>query len=156
MHLFRSRTRNGFAIVTDLLPSIGYHLELSPQALFEGTRGKAQLSEDKIKPLIDPLLEKGSYYLVAEENNKLIGWILVGTSRDQFSDRTIGFIYELYVLKEFRGNGVSKLLLNDAIDRLKKAGYSEIRLSVFAENPAIHLYRQFGFSERTIRMSLEV
>jgi ribosomal protein S18 acetylase RimI-like enzyme len=131
-------------------------LKLSPQALFEGTMGRILPTEEKIQQLIKPLLEKGCYYLIAIENDKLLGWILIGANKDQFTDTMIGFIYELYVIQEFRGKGIAKRLLKSAINNLKNEGYSEIRLSVFTENHAIQLYRQMGFSERNITMSLQL
>lgn len=75
-------------------------LSLSPQALFDGTLGEAKPSDEKIKQLIEPLLQKGSYYLIASENDNLMGWILIGTSKDHFTEKKYGFIYELFVLEE--------------------------------------------------------
>lgn len=129
-------------------------MKLSPQALFEGTMGRAKPTDEKIKQLVEPLLEKGCYYLIATEDSKLMGWILIGASKDQFTDMLIGFIYELYVIHEFRGKGISKELMKNAIDHLKLEGYPEIRLGVFAENHAIQLYEKMGFFTRNITMSL--
>lgn len=129
-------------------------LLLSPQAVFDGTLGEVKPTSEKIKGLIEPLLEKGNYYLIATENDKLIGWILLGASKDQFIDKMNGFIYELFVIEEFRGNGVSKLLMRTAIDHLRLNGYFEVRLSAFAGNPAIKLYEKMGFNLRTVSMSL--
>ncbi|MFO1443701.1 GNAT family N-acetyltransferase [Bacillus sp. Bva_UNVM-123] len=131
-------------------------LSLSPQAVFDGTLGQVEPTKEKIDDLVKPLLEKGSYYLVATENEKLMGWILIGTSKDQFTDIINGFIYELFVIEEFRGNGISKLLMKAGVDHLKQAGYSEIRLSAFAGNHAIKLYEKLGFSIRTVTMSLQL
>lgn len=129
-------------------------LLLSPQAVFDGTLGEVKPTIEKVKSLMEPLLEKGSYYLIATENGKIIGWILLGESKDQFTDKMNGFIYELFVKEEFRGNGVSKLLMSTAIDQLRLNGYSEVRLSAFAGNQAIKLYESMGFNLRTVSMSL--
>lgn len=131
-------------------------ISLSPQALFDGTLGEATPTIEKVKSLIEPLLEKGSYYLIATENNKLLGWIFIGASKDQFTDKAYGFIYELFVLKEFRGTGVSKKLMKTAIDHLKQDGYTEVRLSAYAENQATKLYEKMGFNVRTVTMSLQL
>ncbi|TSI08292.1 GNAT family N-acetyltransferase [Lysinibacillus sp. BW-2-10] len=131
-------------------------LSLSPQAVFDGTLGEVEPTKEKIDQLVKPLLERGSYYLIATENGELMGWILIGASKDQFTDKTNGFIYELFVLKEFRGNGVSKLLMKAGINHLKQDGYSEIRLSAFAGNHAIKLYEKMGFGIRTVTMSLQL
>ena len=129
-------------------------ISLSPQALFDGTLGEVMPTNEKIKRLVEPLLEKGSYYLIATENDELMGWILIGESKDQFTDKMNGFIYELFVIEEFRGNGVSKQLMRTAIDHLRQDGYSEVRLSAFAGNQAIKLYEKMGFNLRTVTMSL--
>jgi ribosomal protein S18 acetylase RimI-like enzyme len=131
-------------------------LSLSPQAVFDGTLGEVKPSDEKVKQLIEPLLQKGSYYLIATENDTLMGWILIGTSKDQFTDRINGFIYELFVLDEFRGNGISKRLIETGIDHLKQEGYSEVRLSAFAGNQAIKLYEKLGFCIRTVTMSMPI
>ncbi|WP_138420885.1 GNAT family N-acetyltransferase [Aquibacillus sediminis] len=131
-------------------------LELSPQAIFEGTLGEVKPTIEKAKQLVQPLLKKDSYYLISTENNKLMGWILIGGSKDQFSNKTIGFIYELFVLDEYRGKGISKQLIRTAIEQLKQEGYSEIRLSVFEGNKAIKIYENLGFETRTISMSLPI
>jgi ribosomal protein S18 acetylase RimI-like enzyme len=131
-------------------------LELSPQAIFEGTLGKVEPTIEKAKQLVEPLLKKDCYYLISTENNKLMGWILIGGSKDQFSNKTIGFIYELFVLDEYRGKGISKQLINTAVEQLKQEGYSEIRLNVFEGNKAIKLYENLGFETRTISMSMPI
>ncbi|GKU79150.1 GNAT family N-acetyltransferase [Paenibacillus sp. L3-i20] len=129
-------------------------LALSPQAMFEGTMGRVKPTEEKMKQLVEPLLEKGCNYLIATEDSKLLGWVLIGASTDQFTDNVIGFIYELYVIEEFRGKGISRKLMNHAIEQLKIEGYLEVRLAVFVENQAIQLYEKLGFSKRNITMSL--
>ncbi|MFZ3579932.1 GNAT family N-acetyltransferase [Virgibacillus sp. DJP39] len=129
-------------------------LSLSPQAIFDGTLGEAEPTIEIAKQLIEPLLKKGSYYLIATENNELMGWILIGASKDQFSNKPIGFIYELFVLDEYRGKGIAKQLIESGIEQLKQEGYSEVRLSVFAGNQAIKIYERLGFENRTITMSM--
>ncbi|MEC5425873.1 GNAT family N-acetyltransferase [Virgibacillus sp. C22-A2] len=131
-------------------------LALSPQAIFEGTLGEAEPTIEKAKQLVEPLLKKGSYYLISTEKNVMTGWILIGGSKDQFSDKALGFIYELFVLEEYRGKGISKQLIKTGVEQLKHEGYSEIRLSVFEGNPAIKIYESLGFKNRTITMSISL
>ena len=131
-------------------------LTLSPQAVFDGTLGEVKPTREKINQLVKPLMDKGSYYLIATESDKLLGWILLGSNKDQFTDVINGFIYELFVLDEFRGNGISAQLMKAGIEHLKQDGYSEIRLSAFAGNQAIKLYEKWGFEIRTVTMSLKL
>ncbi|CDO03841.1 acetyltransferase [Oceanobacillus picturae] len=131
-------------------------LSLSPQAIFEGTLGEVEPTIEKAKQLVEPLLKRGSNYLIATENNVITGWVLIGGSKDQFSDKALGFIYELFVLEEYRGKGISKQLIKTGVEQLKQEGYSEIRLSVFDGNPAIKIYESLGFKNRTITMNISL
>ncbi|RJS59081.1 GNAT family N-acetyltransferase [Bacillus sp. PK3_68] len=128
----------------------------SPQAVYEGTLRKVKPTNKKVEQLIEPLLKKGCSYLIVVEGEELAGWVLFGTSEDQFSDTPIGFIYELFIKETFRGRGFSEPLLMEAINHLKLNGYSEIRLSAFLGNHAIKLYEKLGFSIRHVTMSLNV
>lgn len=129
-------------------------LQRSPQAMFDGTMGRVRPTNEKIKQMVEPLLQKGAYYLIATEDGQIAGWILIGPSKDSFTDQEIGFIYELYVAEFYRGRGISKVLMKSGIDHLRQGGYPEVRLSVFAENHAVRLYEQLGFQVRTMTMSL--
>ncbi|MEN2467784.1 GNAT family N-acetyltransferase [Ornithinibacillus sp. JPR2-1] len=131
-------------------------LALTPQAIFEGTLGETQPTLEKAKQLVEPLLKKGCYYLISTENNVMTGWILIGGSKDKFSGKAFGFIYEVFVLEEYRGKGISKQLIKTGMEQLKQEGYSEIRLSVFAGNPAMKIYESLGFENRTITMSISL
>lgn len=126
---------------------------LTPQAIFEGTMGETQPTIEQVKQLNESLLKKGHYYLIATENKELIGWILMGGREDQFSGKKIGFIYELYVIEKYRGKGIAKKLIQTGIGQLKNEGYSEIRLTVYAGNPALQIYESLGFKKRTVTMS---
>lgn len=131
-------------------------LSLSPQAIFDGTLGEVRPSNLKMESLVSPLLEKGSFYLVAADEEEIFGWLLLGTAKDQFTDRAHGFIYEIYVLKDYRGRGFSKELMNAAIGHFQQEGYEEVRLSAKAGNPAVRIYEKAGFKTRTVSMSLNI
>ncbi|HSJ39001.1 MAG TPA: GNAT family N-acetyltransferase [Planococcus sp. (in: firmicutes)] len=131
-------------------------LALSPQAVFDGTLGEVRPSNSKVESLVKPLLEKGSFYLVAVDEEKIFGWLLLGTSKDQFTDQALGFIYEIYIQKDYRGKGFSKELMNAAIEHFQQEGYAEVRLSAKAENPAVRMYENVGFKTRTVSMSLNL
>ncbi|MEH6891937.1 GNAT family N-acetyltransferase [Bacillus sp. JJ864] len=125
------------------------------ESLYEGTMKTSKFSQKKVLEITMPLLEKGAYYLVMKQGDILKGWILIGSNKDYFSGEELGFIYELYVFSPYRGEGLSRQLMRAAVDELDKLGYSEIRLNVFAGNFAKELYKELGFVERQIVMSLK-
>ncbi|MCZ6945004.1 GNAT family N-acetyltransferase, partial [Bacillus mycoides] len=95
-----------------------------------------------------------AYYLVSKDDDNLKGWILIGSGKDYFSQESVGFIYELYILPEYRGQKLSKKLMKAGIDELSLKGHKEIRLNVHVKNFARELYKEFGFVDRQISMSL--
>ncbi|ALS74098.1 acetyltransferase [Planococcus rifietoensis] len=131
-------------------------LSLSPQAIFDGTLGEVMPSSEKVESLVQPLLDKGGFYFIAEAKDEILGWVLVGTTKDQFTEKQIGFIYELYIRQQHRGKGHSKRLMNAAIEHFQKEGYAEVRLSAKAENPAVHMYENMGFTTRSVTMCLNL
>nr|WP_249023507.1 GNAT family N-acetyltransferase [Planococcus salinarum] len=80
----------------------------------------------------------------------------LGTAKDQFTDQVHGFIYEIYILKDYRGRRFSKELMDAAIEHFQQEGYEEVRLSAKAENPAVRMYEKAGFKTRTVSMSLNL
>ncbi|ENQ3080851.1 TPA: GNAT family N-acetyltransferase [Bacillus pseudomycoides] len=124
-------------------------------SLYEGTMKTSKFTQEKVLEITMPLLEKGAYYLVSKQGDILKGWVLIGSNKDYFSGEELGFIYELYVFSSYRGQGLSRQLMRAAVDELNKLGYSEIRLNVFAGNFAKELYKEMGFVERQIVMSLK-
>ncbi|WP_416144597.1 GNAT family N-acetyltransferase [Planococcus koreensis] len=54
------------------------------------------------------------------------------------------------------GKGFSKELMNAAIEHFQQEGYTEVRLSAKAENPAVRIYENVGFKTRTVSMSLNL
>lgn len=107
-----------------------------------------EISEEKAVAMLQGVLDKGGFYLIAkEEDGTITGWILLGKNTDYFTDQTYGFIYEIYVLPEHRGKGLSKLLINEGNAYWKSQGFDEVRLNVFASNFAKEIYRKMGFEE---------
>jgi ribosomal protein S18 acetylase RimI-like enzyme len=132
------------------LEEILAHAEAS---LNEGGAGLTPLSREQALALVQPLLDKGGYYLAAREGDELLGFILLGTHLDYFTKDEYGYIYEFYVMPEHRRKGLGKTLMDAALEDLRQAGHKEVRLNVFAQNPARHLYENTGFEVRNMVMS---
>lgn len=127
------------------------------ESLQEGTRGTFQAvgNEARVEELLNALWERGAYPLVAKEGETVLGWITVGTAKDPFSGVDTGFLYELFVCKEHRGRGLGRALMERGIQELREQGHQEIRLNVFAGNPAQKLYESLGFQVRNVAMELK-
>ncbi len=125
---------------------VEYILSHAVSSTYDATQ--IEISEEKAVAMLQGVLDKGGFYLIAkEEDGTITGWILLGKNTDYFTDQTYGFIYEIYVLPEHRGKGLSKLLINEGNAYWKSQGYDEVRLNVFASNFAKEIYRKMGFEE---------
>ena len=55
---------------------------------------------------------------------------------------------KMYLLPEFRGQGLGKKLMDDAIKKAKALGFAEMFLETNScLQEAVHLYRRYGFTE---------
>ncbi|RLE95310.1 MAG: ribosomal-protein-alanine N-acetyltransferase [Thermoprotei archaeon] len=91
-----------------------------------------------------------SYYLflagdtsfVIEVNGRVVGYIIV-----LIRWGNLGHILSLAIDPKYRGRGLGRLLLKEAIERIKREKEIKVfRLEVRASNvPAIRLYRSLGF-----------
>lgn len=79
-------------------------LKHTAQALFEGTRGNCQLSTEKAIEITKPIVEKGAFYLIIKEENKVMGWILIGKIQTIFLVKNL----DLYMNCTFSQNIAGK------------------------------------------------
>ncbi|MCP1997048.1 GNAT family N-acetyltransferase [Flavobacterium sp. HSC-61S13] len=107
----------------------------------------------------DMLLDSATEVLVAEYNNQLIGCgysQMRSTKEFQIHD-TFGYIGFMFVTPEYRGQGISSLLLNHLKQWLVSKGINELKLDVYEENTAaIRAYEKAGFKRFTTTMRIEI
>ena len=122
-------------------------LSHSLEVLKEATMGYVQPSKEKAIRMVSPFLADGGCYLVDIENNRIKGWIGVGTTIDYCTDEMVGIIPEIYVYPQYRNQGVAEQLCYEGFMHLKEKGYKKVQLHVFEGNHAKHLYQKLGFQE---------
>ncbi len=88
------------------------------------------------------------YFLVAEENGKVVGYIS-GVARIS----KIGHIVSIAVDPDYRRRGIGNLLIEALLKKFKNDKMKKVRLEVRVSNkPAINLYVKIGFKiERRIK-----
>ena len=102
-------------------------------------------------------------FLVAEFNEMLIGYIIVGMKMPSLFSRLerrtlqllrgeespepqVGHVMNIAVDPQFRRHGLGRELLQHGMEYLRSLGADEIELEVRVDNaPAIALYNRFGF-----------
>lgn len=94
--------------------------------------------------LSDVFKEQGSGYYVVEFNGRIVG----GCGFFPTKGLPDGFVelVKLYVLKEYRGHGLGKFLIELCSSEATKVGYKNLYLETMPElGKAIRLYEQSGF-----------
>ncbi|MBR6505197.1 MAG: ribosomal protein S18-alanine N-acetyltransferase [Clostridia bacterium] len=92
------------------------------------------------------LENENSYYIVAKEDNDIVGFGGLWKSIDDIH------LTNIVTKKNLRNKGIGKTILNELINQAKNFGYNIITLEVNENNlPALSLYKKFGFKEVGIR-----
>ena len=131
-------------------------LYMTINAMSESTMGLVQNDVQMGMNMFVPLLNSGSYYLVAIDQNQIAGWVLIGPDYNPINVQKTGSLTSLYVFPIYRKLGLGKQLVQSAIKQLKAEGYQKVHLNVFTGNPAKHLYESMGFTDISSVMELTI
>jgi ribosomal protein S18 acetylase RimI-like enzyme len=104
-------------------------------------------------------MDERSVFLVAEEGNRLAGFLVGEVEREIpiYRLKEFGFIHDLWVEEEYRHEGVARQLAMLAIERFKQMGVKQIRLDTAAQNePARRLFESCGFRISVVEMMIEL
>jgi mycothiol synthase len=116
------------------------HYNYRPTTVEEMSYMLSRLRQDKV--------ESKAY--VARVNGETAGFLAVGIDPREIEQRgrKVGWLYQLGVLKPFRGQGVATSLIIAGMNWLKSKGMAEAELNVDDTNPtrAIRLYERLGFT----------
>lgn len=115
------------------------------RALWESCAGMGLNDVDDSREGIARFLEHNPVTcLVAEEDDRIVGTILVGY------DGRRAYVYHTAVEPSFRRCGVGKALVDAAVSQLKDLGATKAALVVFSRNEAGNeFWESMGFGERT-------
>lgn len=88
----------------------------------------------------------GEAVLVAEADDKVVGFVNVGPSRDE--DATAqGEVWAIYLLADFWGRGAGRVLMGAGIESLRGSGFTEATLWVLDTNKrARRFYESVGWA----------
>jgi GNAT superfamily N-acetyltransferase len=108
---------------------------LNPKTVFTGV--KSLLSDKK----------KG-FYLVAEENDTIIGQLMITFEWSDWRNKPIWWIQSVYVQKEWRKKGVFTQLLDYIQKKAQKQGVAFFRLYMYKKNEsALKVYEKIGWKQ---------
>lgn len=108
---------------------------------------KENFSDTAIK---NEIQNPNSEFYFALNKNDIIGYLKMnfGKSQTELKDGTAAEIERIYVLNDYHGKSIGKLLYEKALEIAKNRSANYIWLGVWEENPrAIRFYEKCGFIE---------
>ncbi|PKR78252.1 GNAT family N-acetyltransferase [Halalkalibacillus sediminis] len=82
-------------------------------------------------------------FVAVNENDEVLGFISGGKERTENFDYE-GEIYDIYILEQYQGEGVGRLLLKAFVDSCEENGYTSLLVWILTKNPAGRFYTRHG------------
>jgi len=90
--------------------------------------------------------KKKGFYLVAEENDTIVGQLMITVEWSDWRNKPIWWVQSVYVQKEWRKKGVFIQLLDYIRLKARKQGVAFLRLYAHKNNrSALHVYEKVGW-----------
>lgn len=114
--------------------------------------GGNQVMSDKVKNTLPSILEShpSCFVLFALLDGVFVGICTCFINISTFKAKPYFNIHDIAILKEARGKGIGRKLLERVIEIAQERGYCKVNLEVRHDNhTAKHLYSNLGFEEDT-------
>lgn len=137
------------AVVEMALAMASYHHDLDGYYKAPSAYRDLELEFEK------ELSDKQSLILIAEENGQPAGYFRGSIERapDYASAKKIGMVYDLFVKKEARRQGIGKQIFAEALAWFQEKGVKNIELNVDVRNEAaVEFWKKNQFLEYKLRM----
>lgn len=101
--------------------------------------------------------ESDVFVVIFENEIVASGYAKIKTDRHYLKHENQGYLGFMFVVKQHRGNGINKLILNSLLQWCQSKNIFEIRLDVYdTNNSAIKAYEKSGFKKHMINMRLDI
>lgn len=103
-------------------------------------------------------IEEKRYFLVAELNNEVVGFIVGEARAWEFGSPLCGWVFAVEVNPKTRTQGIAQQLFRDICQRLKQTGVSTVRTMVDIDDKVtLSFYRSQGMrTGRNIEMEIQI
>jgi ribosomal protein S18 acetylase RimI-like enzyme len=138
------------------LPKLGEILQMLVKAErpFDPTLKDGEIFYYDLEAMI---MEEQTEVLVVEANGAIIGtgYVQIRSAKSYERHELFGYLGFMFVIPEFRGQGINKILLNELKQWVLSKGITEVRLEVYHENDAaVRAYEKVGFKKFITTMRL--
>lgn len=110
------------------------------------------VAEDFYADIVDRVVKKNGRILIAERGGTPIGWAAAIEGENEVyveaEERTYGYIAELFVTEDMRGQGVGRALIEACEAWSTERGHKVLTIGVLVRNTRAHaVYRSAGFDD---------
>lgn len=110
----------------------GYGLKINPEE-----------TDKDLSDLVDFYFDNKGWFAVIDHGDEIIGSYGIFRVSEKVCE-----LRKMYLLPEYQGKGLGRLMMEDAIHQAKTLGYAEIILETNKLlDKAIHLYKKYGFKK---------
>jgi len=140
------------------LPKLAEFLQtlVDAERPFDPTLKEGEIFYYDIQELIS---DKATEIMVVESNNEIIGsgYAQIRSAKPYEKHEVFGYLGFMFVSPEFRGQGISGLLLTALKKWILDQGITEVRLQVYDENEAaVRAYEKAGFKKIVTTMRCDI
>lgn len=89
-------------------------------------------------------VNENNVYIAEDEYGQVIGFSTGGKERTRKYEAYTGELYAIYILKEYQGKGIGRLLVQSVVDDLKDKSLNSMLIWAIEENPACLFYEALG------------
>ncbi|RPF53408.1 GNAT family N-acetyltransferase [Aquisalibacillus elongatus] len=90
------------------------------------------------------IIPNGKVWVAENNQGEVVGFASGGPERSGDYPSYEGEIYAIYILKDYQGQGLGKMLVKPIVEHLKQQGIGTMLVLVLEGNPATHFYESVG------------
>lgn len=101
------------------------------------------------------VLADDTYLIVIELENEIVatGYVQIRHSKESFQHEQHAYLGLMFVMPEYRGQGINKRIMDELMDWSQRKGVSDFYLEVYPQNEsAIKAYEKAGFKPSLLEM----
>lgn len=102
------------------------------------------LSYERREKLWEDNMSKSRVYVAENEKGEIVGFSVGGKERSEKYKDFTGELYAIYILKEYQGQGIGKMLIKSVIDDLIKSDIYSMIVLVLEQNSSRYFYEAIG------------
>lgn len=109
------------------------------------------IRDDNITFLRERVQNNESVLFTAKKDDEIVGFTQLFPTFSSASLKKVYILNDLFVLENYRNQGIAKLLMHQVIEFAKENNCARVSLSTARNNPAQILYEKLGFKESSFK-----